>query len=121
VSAVFRHRHKRPDRIGLENHTDGPLVRRNINPFTGGEDSLASDANPTPLRSLQTGYTAKRRSLTASAWTQKGIERTLGDVEQHPLDDMHPLLVFAKVFFQGIDLFHFSFLCHCASRIRQLS
>jgi hypothetical protein len=30
---------------------------------------------------------------------------------------MHPLLVFAKVFFQGIDLHHVSFLCHCASRI----
>src|SRR5262249_14990232 len=110
----------RPDRIGLEDHADGSLVRRNVNPFTGGENSLTSDVDLTPIGSFQTGDAAKGRGLATSARTQEGIERALGDVERDTLEDMHPLLVFTKILLQGIDLDHVSFFCHCASRIRRL-
>jgi hypothetical protein len=34
---------------------------------------------------------------------------------------MYPFLVFTKILFQGVNLHHVSFLCHCASQIGKRS
>src|SRR4029078_4007918 len=107
--------HMRPNRIRLEYHADRRLVGRHINALARSEYRMAGDANLSAIRPLQTGDAAQRRSLAATTGAKKGVKRSLWNIQRDALEHVNALLVFAEIFLQRFDLYHFSCFRHLSS------
>ena len=74
IGDVFGNRHMRPNRVGLKDHADGPLVGRHIDALAGGIDGLTADGDLTAVGPLQTRHAAQRRGLAATAGAQERVK-----------------------------------------------
>src|ERR1044072_1236095 len=105
----------RPNRIRLEYHADRSFVGRHIHPLAGSEDRMAGNADLAPVRSLQTRDAAQGRRFAASAGPKKRVKRSLWNVQRDAFEHVNAFLVFAEIFLQRLDLYHFSCFRHLSS------
>src|SRR5690242_6488662 len=115
ISDIFRYRHVRPDRVGLKDHADRSFVGWYIHPLARSEYRVPGNADLAAIRPLQTRDAAQGRRFAAAAWAQKGVKRSLWNVQRDTLEHVHALLVFAEIFLQRFDLYHFSCFRHLSS------
>jgi len=83
---VVEHSEVGPDGVGLKNHADISLVRRNENPTRGIEDSSAAQLDLSFLRPLQSGHAAQSRGLAATGWAEESKKLSWLDVEADFVD-----------------------------------
>ena len=72
--------HVRKERIGLEHHVDGPLVRRNVRHI------LAVNEDPARRWLLEARQHAQQRRLAAAGCPQQAEYLTLVDLERYAID-----------------------------------
>ena len=80
VGDVFRDRHVRPERIGLENDADPPLLRRNLSLRRG--DHRVADQDSTGIRTVESGDQPQQRGLAAARRAQDRDELAVGNLQR---------------------------------------
>src|SRR5690242_14301470 len=105
----------RPNRIGLGDHADRPLVGRHIDALARSEYRMAGDADLSAIRALQPPDAAQRRSLAATTRPKTGATRSLATLQRDAVDRVNALLVLAETFLQSFDLYRFSSFRHLSS------
>src|SRR4029434_6637954 len=71
----------RPDRIGLKNHADLPLLRRNVISGTGRKDGFAVENNIPCIGFLESRDAAHQRGLPRTAGSQQDEELFLAGLK----------------------------------------
>ncbi len=82
----------RPNRIGLKNHADLPLLRRDIAGRTGRKYGLAVENNIARIGLFQARDAAHQRGLARTAGPQKNEELPFLDFEIDAIQGRHCLL-----------------------------
>src|SRR6185503_7859118 len=95
---VVEHRHVRPDGVGLENHAEAALVRRDEDVLVGGVNHLAADADLPRAGPLEAGDGTQRRGLAAAARPEEREELALRHLEAHFVRSADGLAALADVF-----------------------
>src|SRR5690606_35393989 len=86
VADVLAHRPVRPQRVGLEDHAQVALLRRDVDAPAGVEHHGVAEADDALVGALQAGHAAQRRRLPAAALAEEHDELALPDVEVQPVD-----------------------------------
>ena len=108
-SHVVEHVHVWPDGVGLEDHAQAPLFRRNEYTLLLRPDDLVPDDDLTRVGRLQPHYTPEQGGFPAAARTQQGEDVVGGDGEIHIIQSSDPFALGIVVLCQAYDLyFHMS-------------
>ena len=83
---VLRHRHVRPDRVGLEDHAEAALVRRHERRGRRVEHGAAVDDDPARVRPLEPGDRAEHRRLAGARRAEDREQPALGHGEAHTVE-----------------------------------
>src|SRR5690606_30183972 len=67
IEHVLEHRHVRPERVGLEDEADAPLLRRHRDPGARRADDPRADPDLAAVGVVEPGDEAKRGALAAAA------------------------------------------------------
>jgi hypothetical protein len=86
VADVLAHRHVRPQRVRLEDHSDVPFVRRDVRAPRGVEDRAVAERDRALFGRLEAGDAAKRGGLAAPARPQQDEEFAGLDLEVEAVD-----------------------------------
>src|SRR5262249_56172241 len=70
IGNVLLDRHMRPDRVGLEHHTDVARARRYLNAVGRRRHHAPADTHAPGRGMLETGDAAQRRGLAAAGGTE---------------------------------------------------
>src|SRR4029077_8377530 len=90
-SDIFGDGHMRPDRVGLKNHADLPLLGRDVTVRTGGKYRPSVENNTTRIGSFQSRNAAHQRGLSRTAGPQENEKLALPDVEIDAIQGRHCL------------------------------
>ena len=80
-----------PNRVGLKNHADLPLLGRDITGRTRGKYGLAVENNMARIGFFQPCDAAHQRGLPRTAWPQKYEELAFLDFEIDAIQGSHCL------------------------------
>ena len=99
IGCIFEHRHMRPDRIGLEHHSDFPPVERNVFACLAAEHFLPANGDPAGIRRFQPRNGTKGGCLAATGWAKQGEQFAFLDFERRGLHTATGFVVRAPVDF----------------------
>src|SRR4030095_17001512 len=83
---VLRHRHVRPERVGLEYHADIPLIGRKAQSARAHHNRSVTKENIPEVGDLEAGRHAQSGGLAATAWAEQGNDLTVAHVQREVLD-----------------------------------
>ena len=84
IADVLGHAHVWPQRVGLEDHADPSILRRNVQ--GGSAHGLVVETDGPAVRPFETGEETQQRRLAASGGAEKREELPLRDLHRHPVD-----------------------------------
>src|SRR4029077_18148977 len=79
IGNILKNRHVGLNRIGLKDHSDMPLFRRNKGSIGRAENWTVIDPDVAFQRLLQSGNAAQGGGLAATAWAEQREELTFAD------------------------------------------